>query len=151
MAPGNYTPVEGLQISLHGFEVYPAVTDLQSGRKITSTVMGSMTGTTKAGRQELAQLTSNGQPVQLRFVFSVSGAPAPASVRTPAGTFRHLVEVNVALDSMTAPNGTSEMKSALAAGAGLAQAFGSRLYFAKGTGLVEGVSGGVQQQLTRCT
>jgi hypothetical protein len=151
VAPGTYSLSEGLQVTLDGFEVYPSVADLQSGRRITSTVMGSLTGTTAAARKEAAQLTSNGQPLRLRFVFSVSGAPAPASVRTPAGTFRHLVEVKIALDSMTALNATPQTKSALAGGSGLAQAFGSRLYFAEGTGLVVGVSAGIKQRLTGCT
>jgi hypothetical protein len=151
VAPGSYSMGQGLQISLDGFEVYPAVADLQSGQKTTSTVMGLITGTTAAARQEAAQASSNGQPLRMRFVFSVSGAPAPASIRTPAGTFRHLVEVNVALKSMTVLNAKAAVKSAFDAGAGLGQAFASRMYFAEGTGLVEGVSAGIKQRLTGCT
>ena len=122
VAPGGYAMGSGLQITFDGFEMYPTVAELRSGRAITSSVSGTLTGTTAAAR-----------------------------VRTPAGTFHDLVAVDVKMTSMTPLNATAQAKSALEAGGSLAGAFGSRLYFAKGTGLVQAYSGGVTEQLAGCS
>jgi hypothetical protein len=143
---------DGLEVTFRGFQLYPGVAELKTGRAVTSALSGYLTGTTLAGRNEAAQMTPDGKPLKFLAEFSVSGTAAGGIIRTPAGTYAHLVAVRVSLARMTALNALPAVKKAFSTAGGLQDALGAtRLYFARGTGLVEADSGGFAQLLTRCT
>ncbi|MCL2584401.1 MAG: hypothetical protein FWE35_18295 [Streptosporangiales bacterium] len=151
VAPGSYPLANGLRFAISGFEVYPAVADLPSGRAIRSSVSGTLTATTAAARQETAGLTADGQPLRFKVEFSVAGLTTGSGIRTSAGTYRDLAGVVVKPLSMTALNASPAAKASLDAAGGFMQALGaSRLYFAKGVGLVQATSSGVTLRLSRC-
>jgi hypothetical protein len=152
VTPSSQALGGGLQVTFRGFQLYPSIADLEPGHVRTSATTGYLTGSTAAARQQAAQMTPTGQPLRFQAAFSVSGIPAGTSIRTPAGTYHHLVAVRVALTKMTPLNARPQVKKAFSAGAGLVKVSGaSRLYFARGTGLVKVYSGGVTQRLARCT
>jgi hypothetical protein len=134
-------------LTFTGNELYPAISALHEGASIMSRFSGTLSGATAASSSALKKMVTSGKKLNVSFVIRVSSAPTLKVIKTPAGTYRKLVGVVVRVVSAKALNARPADKSMLS---GVVKAPPSVLYFAKGVGMVKGISSGVTFLLSRC-
>lgn len=139
--------MSGFNWSFTGDELYPSISALKKGVAITSRFSGVLSGATAANSAALKNMVLSGKQLNVSFVIRVSSAPALKEIETPSGTYRNLVGVDVKVVSANALNAKSAAKSTFSS---VAKASSSVIYFAKGVGIVKGVSSGITLLLRRC-
>jgi hypothetical protein len=138
--------------ALSGFEVYPSIHDLRSGRSSTSELKVKLGSTDSALRSELSDATTSGHELEFEVTTKVAAAPEVPRLVTPAGVYRHIVGVRIHFSSprvLNAAPGVADQVDPLMHG--MASAFGTTdVYFARGVGQVLTKLPGTRLPLLRC-
>jgi hypothetical protein len=149
-APGP-TSEPGLDVEWGGAELYPTIGELRDGKSAQSSIVLSAKATEAAAQHALEKELEPGQ-TRLKVHFNVTAEPAPplTSIHTPDGTFTNLVGVTTQMGSGEAldanPTDAAKYASVMTS---FGKAFsGTKLYFARGVGMVasEGAFGNSKLQ-----
>jgi hypothetical protein len=140
-APQQTIAESGIDFRILGFIVYPPANVLQAGGSLTTTVTGEVWSSVPSIESQIrAAVTPGHNSMNFRLGFKVAGI-IPRLIKTPAGTFRSVVGLEVSLISVSELDAAPGQPS----GSQIASAFRSlsgttEVWYAKDVGIIQTVT-----------